>query len=299
MRRLLYFARVALGGHVFNALWRPRLQRRQARGRAIWRASKAYLRPYVKAAEAVPEDRPDRTAPRRVFTLWLQGSEQAPPVIRCCLDSIRRYAGAELVVLDGKTVFDWITLSDHVVQLWKTGKMRAAHFADICRVELLYRYGGVWMDATSYLDAPLPEWLWEADFFVYKGGEVGLGAYAGIQNCFIRAAKDAYLVKVWREAVLAYWAAEDSAMDYFVHQLLFSLAVAANPRAAELYAQMPSLVQDPTHVLWYDYADKPYDEALVHAVCSKALFQKLDYKFPSATNPVPGSFADHLLAPYR
>ena len=75
MRRLLYFARVALGGHVFNALWRPRLQRRQARGRAIWRASKAYLRPYVKAAEAVPEDRPDRTAPRRVFTLWLQGPE--------------------------------------------------------------------------------------------------------------------------------------------------------------------------------------------------------------------------------
>ena len=269
MRRLLYFARVALGGHVFNALWRPRLQRRQARGRAIWRASKAYLRPYVKAAEAVPEDRPDRTAPRRVFTLWLQGPEQAPPVIRCCLDSIRRYAGAELVVLDGKTVFDWITLSDHVVQLWKTGKMRAAHFADICRVELLYRYGGVWM------------------------------AYAGIQNCFIRAAKGSYLLKVWREAMRAYWAAEDSTVDYFVHQLLFSQAVAANPRAAELYAQMPSLDQDPIRRLWHDYGDKPYDEALLHEVCSQALFQKTSYKGASATDPVPGSMIDHILAPYR
>lgn len=299
MRRLLYYTRVILGGHVCNWLWRPRQARRQARGRAIERASLAYLRPYVTAAAAVPEDQPDREAPRRVFTLWLQGLEQAPPVVRACLDSIRKYAGAELVVLDGRTVFDWIPLPERIVSLWKSGKMRAAHFADICRVELLYRYGGVWMDATCYLDAPLPAWLWEADFFVYKGGEVGLGAYAGIQNCFIRAAKDAYLVKVWREAVLAYWAAEDSAMDYFVHQLLFSQAVAANPRAAELYAQMPSLVQDPTHVLWYDYADKPYDEALVHAVYSKALFQKLDYKFPSATNPVPGSFADHLLAPYR
>ena len=267
--------------------------------RRFLRASEAYLRPYVTAACAVPEGQPDRSAPRRVFTLWLQGMEQAPPVVRACLDSIRRHAGAELVVLDGKTVFDWIKLPERIVSLWKTGKMRAAHFADICRVELLYRYGGVWMDATCYLDAPLPAWLWEADFFVYQGGETGLGAYGGIQNCFIRAAKDACLVKVWREAILAYWAAEDSAMDYFVHQLLFSQAVAAHPRAAALYAEMPSLVQDPTHVLWYDYADQPFDETLLHEVCAKALFQKLDYKFPAATNPVPGSFADHLLAPYR
>ena len=214
MRRLLYDTRVILGGHVCNWLWRPRQARRQARGRAIERASRAYLRPYVTAAGAVPEDQPDRAAPRRVFTLWLQGLEQAPPVVRACLDSIRKYAGAELVVLDGRTVFDWITLPERIVSLWKKGKMRAAHFADICRLELLYRYGGVWMDATCYLDAPLPAWLWEADFFVYKGGEVGLGAYAGIQNCFIRAAKDAYLVKVWREAVLAYWAAEDSAIGH-------------------------------------------------------------------------------------
>ena len=272
MRRLLYYTRVILGGHVCNWLWRSRQARRQARGRAIRRASEAYLRPYVTAACAVPEDQPDRQAPRRVFTMWLQGLEQAPPVVRACLDSIRQYAGAELVVLDGKTVFDWITLPERIVSLWKSGKMRAAHFADICR---------------------------EADFFVYQGGEVELGAYGGIQNCFIRAAKGAYLLKVWREAILAYWAAEDSAVDYFVHQLLFSQAVAAHPRAAALYAEMPSLVQDPTHVLWYDYADQPFDETLLHEVCAKALFQKLDYKFPAATNPVPGSFADHLLAPYR
>ena len=299
MRRFWYYIRVALFGHLLNPLWLSRLDRRRVRGRAIRKAALACLRPNAAAVRDVPEDQPDRTAPRRVYTLWLQGQEQAPPVVRACLDSIRRYAGAELVVLDGQTVFDWITLPDRIVDLWKTGKMRAAHFADICRVELLYRYGGVWMDATCDLDAPLPAWLWEADFFVYQGGEVGLGAYSGIQNCFIRAAKGAYLLKVWREAILAYWVKEDSTVDYFVHQLLFSQAVAANPRAAALYAEMPSLIQDPTHVLWYDYADQPYDEALLHEVCAKALFQKMDYKFPAATDPVPGSFAAHLLAPYR
>ena len=84
-----------------------------------------------------------------------------------------------------------------------------------------------------------------------------------------------------------------------MHQMLFGAAVAANPRAAELYAEMPHLDQDPTHVLWYDWADRPYDEAKLHEICAPALFQKTDYKTSSARNPIPGSFADILLAPYR
>ena len=299
MRRIPYIARVALLGHLCNWPWRSRLERRRVRGRVIREAALKYLQPYAAAVRDVPEEKTDPAEPRRIFSLWLQGLDQAPPLVRACLDSIRRQAGAELVVLDGQTVFDWISLPESVVRKWKAGKMKAAHFADICRVELLYRYGGIWMDATDYLDAPLPEWLWEAGFFVYQGGETVSGAYAGIQNCFIRAAKGSYLLKVWRAAILAYWEKEDTAMDYFVHQLLLMLCVRENPRCAELFGAMPCLNQDPTHKLWYAYADQPYDEALLHAVCAEALFQKTDYKSDSAIRPLPGSLADHLLRPYR
>ena len=299
MKRFRYLFRVAVFGHLLNWPWRSRLERRRVRGRVIREASLDCLQPFAAAVQNVPEDKPDHAEPRRIFTLWLQGEEQAPPLVRACLDSIRRHADAELVVLDERSVFDWIDIPEEVVRKWKEGKMKAAHFADICRVDLLYRHGGVWMDATWYMDAPFPEWLWEADFFVYQGGDTLKGAYGGIQNCFIRGAKDAYLLKVWREIILAYWKEEDSPLDYFVHQLLFCLALDANPRAAALYAKMPSLVQDPTHVLWYEYADRPYDEDRLHAICAEALFQKLNYKTPSASNPVPGSFADHILAPYR
>ena len=299
LRRIPYYFRVIVQGHLGNWLWRSHLERRRARGRAIRRAADAYLAPYGAAAAAVPEDAPDRSAPRRVFSLWLQGEAQAPPLVKACFASIRRHAGAEVVVLDERTLADWIDLPDYVVRKWKEGRMKPAHFADICRLELLYRYGGIWMDGTDYMDAPLPEWVWETDFFVYLGGDRLRGAYSGIQNCFIRAAKGSYLLKVWREAVLAYWQKEDSAVDYFVHQMLFGAAVAANPRAAALYAEMPALDQDPTHVLWYDWADRPYDEEGLHAICAGALFQKTDYKTSAAKSPVPGSFADVLLAPYR
>ena len=159
MRKLRYIARVALVGHLCNWPWRSRLERRRVRGRVIREAAMQYLKPYAAAVRDVPEDTPAHAEPRRIFSLWLQGQEQAPPLVHACLDSIRRQAGVELVVLDGNTVFDWISLPEAVVRKWRSGKMKAAHFADICRVELLYRYGGVWMDATDYLDAPLPECL--------------------------------------------------------------------------------------------------------------------------------------------
>lgn len=299
LRRIPYYIRVAVQGHLCNWLWRSRLERRRVRGRVIRKAADAYLQPYGAAVADVPEDASDPSAPRRVFSLWLQGEEQAPPLVKACLASIRKNADAEVVVLDGRTLSDWVDLPEYVLRKWKEGKMKPAHFADICRLELLYRYGGVWMDGTDYLDAPLPEWLWEADFFVYQGGDRLRGAYSGVQNCFIRAAKGSYLLKVWREAVLAYWEKEDSAVDYFVHQMLFGAAVAANPRANALYAEMPALVQDPTHVLWYEWADRPYDEEQLHTICAGAIFQKTDYKSAAASSPVPGSFADHILAPYR
>ena len=298
-RKIAYLTKVVLLGHVLNAPWAGRLKRRRRRGEVTRKAVLDYLQPYVPAVRNVAEDPAVPKGERRVFSVWLQGETAAPPLVRACLDSIRSRCGVEFVLLDGNTLFDWIDLPEDIVRKWKEGRMKAAHFIDICRLELLYRYGGVWMDATDYLDAPLPDWLWEQDFFVYRSGNTLRGFYCGIQNCFIRSGKGSYLLKAWREAVLAYWAREDSTVDYFVHQLLFMLCVRENDRCARLFASMPQLEQDPTHVLWYQHADAPYDEALLHSICAEALFQKTDYKSAPAANPVPGSFADRLTAPYR
>lgn len=298
-RMIAYLTKVVLLGHVLNAPWAGRLKRRRRRGEVTRKAVLDYLQPYVPAVRNVVEDPVVSKGERRVFSVWLQGEAAAPPLVRACLDSIRSRCGVEFVLLDGNTLFDWIDLPEDIVRKWKEGRMKAAHFIDICRLELLYRYGGVWMDATDYLDAPLPDWLWEQDFFVYRSGNTLRGFYCGIQNCFIRAGKGSYLLKAWREAVLAYWAREDSAVDYFLHQLLFMLCVRENDRCARLFASMLQLEQDPTHVLWYQHADAPYDEALLHAICAEALFQKTDYKSAPAANPVPGSFADRLTAAYR
>ena len=296
-RQMKYGWKCLWAGHLANPLWDSRLERRRKRGRAILEAASSYLAPYAQAAQDVSEEACLHQEARRIFSIWLQGEEQAPALVKACYRSMRAHAGCEVAVLDEKTLSDWISLPPYIMEKWKSGRMKPAHFTDICRIELLYRHGGVWMDATDYLPAPLPEWLWKEDFFVFRGGDVYRGSYSFIQNCFIRGAKGAYLLKVWREAVFAYWSHEEKAVDYFVHQMLFGFSVGKNPRAAELFASMPQYTQDPTHELWFVAADQPYDAQHFDTICAGALFQKTDYKSRPAVSPLPGSMADYLLRP--
>ena len=321
---------IVLRGHVLNWPWRSRLERRRARGAATRDAVCAYLdryvseflgMPYTPAADAgqtapygsgqpVP-DSPGQTAPgnpiqpvsgdsckERIFSIWLQGEQSAPDIVKACWRSIRANSSRELVVLDSGSLGDWIELPEHVTDKWRQGLIKPAHFTDICRVALLYRYGGYWMDATDFLPAELPEWIDDRDFFVYMSGERLRGWYAYIQNCFIRARRGNYLLALWLNAMLVYWSHEDSAIDYFVHQLLFRKAVGSDPRAAELFAAMPKIVQDPTHELWFGNASRPFDPELFRSLTAAAAFQKTEYRSSDAVSPRPGSFADAVMKMY-
>lgn len=290
-------AGIVLFGHILNAPWASRMQRRRHRGLVTQRLVCSYLDRYVPYFENIPP-LPDVDVQRqeeRIFSIWLQGEDAAPEIVKACWRSIRKHCSQELVILDASTISDWISLPEYVLEKWRSGKMRPCHFADICRIELLYKYGGLWLDATDYVFEPMPQWLLDQDFFVYMSGEKQRGFYSFIQNCFIRARKGSYLLHAWREAVLTYWKYEDSTIDYFVHQLLFKKVVENNALAAKCFEAMPKLTQDPTHTVWFENADSPYDPELFGRLSSAALFQKTEYKSDSAKSPKPGSFAEFLI----
>ena len=94
----------------------------------------------------------------RVWFCWLQGLEQAPPLVKLCYEALRqKLPDREIVVIDAKNVFDYITLPEEIVEKWKRGIIGPAHFSDLIRLELLVRYGGYWIDATvSFLFQCLP-----------------------------------------------------------------------------------------------------------------------------------------------
>lgn len=297
--------RIFFGGHVFNSLFSGRAARRRRREATVARAVDSYLDCLVPVLRNVPEDadtsvsdgecRPEE----KIFSIWLQGEDAAPEIVKACWRSIRHNCTQELVVLDDVSLWKWIELPDHIMHLWKSGRMKPAHFSDICRIELLYRYGGIWFDATDFVTSPVPAWVIDEDFFIYIGGKAVKGALSFVQNCFFRAKKGNYILKVWREAVFAYWKMDERAVTYFIHQLLLKKAVDCNPLAGEYFSRMPHVPQDCTHMLWWAYRDRPFDRKVFSDITSGAVFQKTEYKSASARHPLPGSFAQVMIDMYR
>lgn len=287
---------VTIRGHVLNPLWLSRERRREIRGQASHRAVISYLSKYSSFAKELSftEDGSGDDV-RNVFTLWLQGKDRAPDLVRACWRSMEDHCGEHLHILDGNTVLEMTDLPGFVVDKWRSGRMRPAHFADICRLDLICRHGGLWLDSTDFIPAPLPEWLWQEPFFIYMSGSGMHGSYSFVQNCFIRARKNTPLAAGWLALVLEHWRREDSLPDYFTHQMLFEEMILSNPAAAEAFERMPKIAQNPTHLLWYGHATDKFNKTEFDAICRGTMFQKTDYKTKEAVSPPSGSIAEALI----
>lgn len=266
-------------GHILNPIWKSRMDRRKQREDVCQKAAFLYLEQYVPEISRLKPETTDLTPEtERAFTIWFQGEEQAPPLVKACFRSMRRHLKQELVVLDSESIFNWITLPDYIIKKWKSGKISNAHFSDICRVELLYRHGGVWVDATDFVTSAIPQSIMDEDFFMFTSGETIPGHHAGFQNCFIRSKKGNRMLGIWREAIHLYWKNENRKINYYVHQMLMLVCVRNNEIAARGFEQMAHLVQDPTHVLWWNHYREKYDPELFERFTKDTFFQKTSYK---------------------
>lgn len=156
LRRALLQAQLFFIDHWFARFSKAKgLQGRIRKEYAVGRAVERYLthlRPVLAAVKPDASFAP--TEPERAFSIWLQGEDAAPDIVKACFRSMRHHFGENVVVLDRHTLPLWIDLPGHVVDKWRAGQIGAAHFSDICRVELLYRHGGWWLDATDFVTSP-------------------------------------------------------------------------------------------------------------------------------------------------
>ncbi|MDR0741248.1 MAG: capsular polysaccharide synthesis protein [Rickettsiales bacterium] len=298
--RIAAFADIIVRGHVLNWLWRDRTVRRKIRSDILAKTLPNYFKRYLSAAAAVKRTPVIKNeGNEKIFTIWQQGEAAAPDLVKACWRSIRHNCSQELVILDDANLFDYIDLPQFIIDKYKSGKIKRAHFADICRVELLYRHGGYWLDATCFATSPIPKWIADQDFFVYMAGKVVGSPYSFMQNCFIRARRGSYLLAAWRAMILDYWMRENSNFDYFMHQLIFKTLVQNDPRAKVEFAKMQHVDQDPTHALWWGYHDKPFDRKTFGKITADSFFQKTAYKTYSSEKPAVGTFADAICNMYK
>lgn len=121
--------------------------------------------------------------------------EQAPALIKACINSQKRYLPkeTELLIITRDNYRDYVDFPQWLIDKVEDGRATLTTFSDVIRASLLYKYGGIWLDSTILLTEPLPLEFWDYDVFTirelhyclpFMGGKPGQKFYRFLMEGF-------------------------------------------------------------------------------------------------------------------
>lgn len=112
---------------------------------------------------------PNKIVKDAIWVCWLQGESKMPELAMICFQSIRQNAnGHEVILLTADNYNQYVQLPEIALKRYENRQISHAHFADIIRMNLLTQQGGLWLDATMLITAPIDESIFTKPFFSIK-----------------------------------------------------------------------------------------------------------------------------------
>lgn len=252
----------------------------RAKLKADW--TKLYLKKYVSIAVQnykEPENKPyDNNPP--IIQYWEQGIENAPNVVKTCINSIDKFEpDRKHIVLDFKTIENYVEIPPFIYDLKKQGKISYAHFSDILRSCLLATIPCIWVDSTILFTGSLPNYIKESDFFMFKGIKKSPENFAGA-NYFISSKTLNPILTELKDLFLYYLKENDFFISYFMQSHAITLLRDKN---LELWNRIPTIDEDLTlqisKILFEKFDKEKFEE--IKKLCP---IHKLTYKIPKKLN---------------
>lgn len=162
-----------------------------------------------------------------IWICWLQGEENAPKIVKNCIDSIRRNSVSHEVILITKyNVNKYINIPSYIIDKFNKSIISPAHFSDIVRMMLIKEYGGLWLDATVYCKGKIPESIYKMPFFSCKSPKIESNYISGFQwtSFILGGCKDSIFFKFMTDFYFEYWKKEDADIDYLFMDYVIALA---------------------------------------------------------------------------
>lgn len=131
------------------------------------------------------------TIPKKIWTFW--DDEEIPEIVKTCMDSWRRHCpDYEITLLNKES-------TKHIAE-YKRAHDMIQRYSDFVRLDILSKEGGIWLDASIYLNGPM-DWVHTGHEFVgfsydlYKVKD----EWPGLENWFIAASPNSEFIKDWFE----------------------------------------------------------------------------------------------------
>jgi len=216
----------------------------------------------------------------KVWVCWLQGMENAPKIVKKCYESIKEnLTDRDIILITNENLEQYVNFPKYIIDKWKAGIITNTHLSDLLRLELLIRYGGLWLDATVFCSdnrENIPDYFFNSELFFYqnlKPGRDGDAYY--FASWLINAKSNNKILMAVRALCYEYWKKQNSLYDYFLLHAFFAIVLDFYPK--EWQAVIPRDCASP-HILSLMMFNQ-YDENMWKAVKAQTPFHKMTYKF--------------------
>ncbi len=235
----------------------------------------------------------------RIWFCWLQGMDNAPDLVKACLESLKRnLPNNPITIISRHNYSDFISLPDDIVQKYKTGTIPHAMFSDLIRLELLIKYGGTWIDSTVLCTNGELEGvkkIMSCNLFFFQYRDCNTMALRGIGNWFISADKGSMMLQAVRDMLFQYWRDHDCVTYYYIFHHFFMMLVPYYPKSMQA---MPKATAN--KLLFLDTKmGEDLDINRFHAFTSKIPFHKLNYRVDTAVKKDPNNIYHYIINEYN
>ena len=229
----------------------------------------------------------------RIWMCWFQGIDNAPDIVRLCYQSVmENNPDKEITIITADNFSEYVDFPEFILDKWKKGIITYTHMTDLLRLELLIKYGGMWLDATVLCTGTPPRYFFESDLFFFQALKPGKDGNANyISSWLITAKTNNRILMATRELCYAYWKENNSMWDYFLFHDLISIVL-------DLYMDdwkkvVPRDNATP-HILLLRLFE-PYDEIMWRAIKEQTPFHKLTYKIDKSDLNRNDTYYDKLI----
>lgn len=183
---------------------------------------------YVEYTSMVSQD-----PVKKVWVCWFQGLETSPLIVKRAIESIKeKFVDWDIVFLTNENLRQYANIPDIILEKWEKGQISHAHFSDILRINLLYTYGGLWVDATTYFTDFFPEYLLNTDLFYFTHQD--RNDYALVMDSWLIYAKPKNpILHEVQKLLYLYWEKHKRLCEYFLVHLFFEIVLEKYPKEWE------------------------------------------------------------------
>lgn len=238
-----------------------------------------------------PADPATQKYSNKIWTCWLQGIENAPEIVKKCNQTlIERFPDREVIVITAENFADYIEVPDWFLDKWKKGIIDNTKFSNLIRLELLIKYGGLWIDSTVYCStSDVPDYIFDEPLFMYS--ENALGDIRCGATWLISACSNNNILRATRDAYLEYWKNENELIEYFVITFCIRMAVEKYPEEWQAMMTVPAK----TEGILFKYLFEPYNEQIWKNIKELTPIHKLSFKEGADNYKIENTFYKALI----